>query len=145
MRSFERTNANDQTNESRTEVFVGRNTRESPTGEQTRRFIFTHGRPALRVIFSLSGKNATFARERHDFSFPTSTVKLTSKSLRTAEGPSFSTPRESRSAGTRAMYRVFHALLILPELSDFAANLESKFSRRVIRHDLFSRFPTSSK
>lgn len=58
--------------------------RERAHGKKTGRFIFTHERPALRVIFSLSGKNATFARaKRHDFSFPTSTVKLTSKSLRT--------------------------------------------------------------
>lgn len=65
-------------------VFASRNTRREPPERKTGRFIFTHGRPALRVIFSLSAeKNATFARERHDFSFPTSTVKLTSKSLRT--------------------------------------------------------------
>lgn len=36
--------------------------RERALGKKTGRFIFTHGRPALRVIFSLSGKNATFAR-----------------------------------------------------------------------------------
>lgn len=41
-------------------------------------------------------------------------MKLTSKSLRTAEGPSFSTPRGSRGAGTRAMYRVSQALPALP-------------------------------
>lgn len=81
--------------------------RERAHGRKTGRFIFTHERPALRVIFSLSGEERDFcARERHDFSFPTSTVKLTSKSLRTTvEGPSFSTPRGSRDAGARTYTR----------------------------------------
>lgn len=66
------------------EVFASRNMRESPS-EENKMFYFHACTTGFACHFLTLWEECDFcAREHHDFSFSTSTVKLTSKSLRMA-------------------------------------------------------------
>lgn len=97
------------------EVFASCNMRESPR-EETGMFYFHACITGFACHFLTLWEERDFcARERHDFSFSTSTVKLTSKSLRCERSIIFYPSRKPGRQCTR-IYKVSQTLRVIPRL-----------------------------